>query len=82
MNLMNQYRNQNLAWARMRGIGEYVSSMAGRGISEAEWKAATASYNMRPITFESVHGNAPDMYPEEDIDWTEAMINLMGEEPY
>ena len=79
---IGEYRRQNLAWARMKGIDQYVKGMAGRGISEAEWKAATASYNMEPITYDYVHGLAPSMMPGEYIDWNEAMIDLMGEKDY
>lgn len=79
---IGEYRRQNLAWARMQGIEQYVKGMAGRGISESEWKAATASYNMEPITYDYVHGFAPSMMPGEYIDWNEAMIDLMGEKDY
>lgn len=79
---IDEYRKQNLAWARMKGIQRYVDGMAGRGISEAEWKAATASYNMEPITYDYVHGLTPSMMPGEYIDWNEAMIDLMGEKDY
>lgn len=79
---IEEYRRQNLAWARMQGIQQYVDSLAGRGISEAEWKAATASYNTEPITYDYVHGLAPDMMPGEVIDWNEAMRDLMGEKEY
>lgn len=79
---IDEYRKQNLAWARMKGIDQYVKGMAGRGISEAEWKAATASYNMEPITYDYVHGLTPSMMPGEYIDWNEAMIDLMGEKDY
>lgn len=79
---IDEYRKQNLAWARMKGIDQYVKGMAGRGISEAEWKAATASYNMEPITYDYVHGLTPSMMPGEYIDWDEAMTDLMGEKDY
>lgn len=79
---IGEYRKQNLAWARMKGIDQYVRGMANRGISEAEWKAATASYNMEPITYDYVHGLTPSMMPGEYIDWNEAMIDLMGEKDY
>ena len=79
---IGEYRRQNLAWARMKGIEQYVKSMAGRGISEAEWKAATASYNMEPITYDYVHGLVPSMMPGELIDWDEAMKDLMGGKEY
>ncbi len=79
---IREYREQNVCWARMKGIQEYVSSLAGRGISESEWKAATADYNMRPIDFDSVHGLVPDMLPGESVDWDRAMSDLMGEDEY
>ncbi|MBE6518290.1 MAG: hypothetical protein E7Z70_01930 [Thermoplasmata archaeon] len=79
---IGEYRRQNLAWARMKGIEQYVGSMAGRGISEAEWKAATASYNMEPITYDYVHGLVPSMMPGELIDWDEALKDLMGGKEY
>lgn len=79
---IGEYRKQNLAWARMKGIDQYVRGMANRGISEAEWKAATASYNMEPITYDYVHGLTPSMMPGEYIDWDEAMTDLMGEKDY
>lgn len=79
---IDEYRKQNMAWARMKGIDQYVKSMAGRGISESEWKAATASYNMEPITYDYVHGLTPSMMPGEYIDWNEAMVDLMGEKDY
>lgn len=79
---IDEYRKQNIAWARMKGIDQYVKSMAGRGISESEWKAATASYNMEPITYDYVHGLTPSMLPGEYIDWNEAMVDLMGEKEY
>ncbi len=74
------FREQNRAWARMRGIRRYVESLEGRGVTEQEWKAATSDYNMRPITFESVHGASPGELPEEDIDWDEAIADLMGDD--
>lgn len=79
---IDEYRKQNIAWARMKGIDQYVKSMAGRGISESEWKAATASYNMEPITYDYVHGLTPSMLPGEYIDWNEAMVDLIGEKEY
>lgn len=79
---IDEYRRQNLAWARMKGIEQYVKSMAGRGISESEWKAATASYNMEPITYDYVHGLVPSMMPGELIDWDEAIRDLMGGKEY
>ena len=79
---IGEYRRQNLAWARMKGIEQYVKSMAGRGISESEWKAATASYNMEPITYDYVHGLVPSMMPGELIDWDEALKDLMGGKEY
>lgn len=79
---IREYREQNVCWARMKGIQEYVASLAGRGISESDWKAATADFNMRPIDFDSVHGLVPDMLPGESVDWNEAMADLMGEEEY
>lgn len=75
---IGEYRRQNLAWARMKGIDQYVKGMAGRGISESEWKAATASYNNEPITYDYVHGLRPSMIPGEIFDWNEAMRDLMG----
>lgn len=77
---IDPYRRQNQAWARKQGIQEYVRSMAGRGISEAEWKAATASYNMAPINYNYVHGITEDV--EDDFDWAEAMADLMGIKEY
>ena len=74
------FREQNRAWARMRGIRRYVESLEGRGVTEQEWKAATSDYNMRPITFESVYGASPEELPEEDVDWDEAMADLMGDD--
>ena len=79
---INEYRRQNIAWARMKGIEQYVGSMAGRGISENEWKAATASYNNQPITYDYVHSINPSMLPGEILDWDEAMKDLMGDEEY
>ena len=79
---INEYRRQNIAWARMKGISQYVSSMAGRGISESEWKAATASYNNEPITYDYVHGLKQSMMPGEIFDWGEAMKDLMGDAEY
>ncbi len=79
---IEEYRRKNLAWARMQGIRQYVDSMSGRGISEAEWKAATASYNAEPITYDYVNGLTPSMLPGEVIDWDEAMRDLMGDREY
>ncbi len=76
------FRRANQSWARMMGIREYVGGLRGRGITEAEWKAATADYNMDPITYDSVHGAAPETIPEEDVDWDEFMRLLLGEEEY
>ena len=75
---IDEYRKQNNAWARMKGTQNYVENMKGRGISEAEWKAATASYNNEPITYDYVHGLRPSMIPGEIFDWNEAMRDLMG----
>ena len=79
---VNEYRKHNVAWARMKGIQQYVGSMKDRGITEAEWKAATASYNMEPINYDYVHGIVPSMLPGEYIDWNDAMRDLMGGEEY
>lgn len=79
---IDEYRKHNVSWARMKGIERYVDGMAGRGISESEWKAATASYNMEPITYDYVHGLTPSMMPGELIDWDEAMKDLMGGKEY
>ncbi len=79
---IGEYRRQNLAWARMKGIQQYVGGMEGRGISESEWKAATASYNMEPINYDYVHGLVPSMMPGEFIDWNEALRDLMGGREY
>ena len=79
---VNEYRKHNIAWARMKGIQQYVGSMKDRGITEAEWKAATASYNMEPINYDYVHGIVPSMLPGEYIDWNDAMRDLMGGEEY
>ena len=75
---IDEYRKQNKAWARMKGTENYVKGMEGRGISESEWKAATASYNNEPITYDYVHGLKPSMIPGEVFDWNEAMRDLMG----
>ncbi len=83
MRKIEQYRRQNLAWARQQGIEQYVGSLSGRGITEAQWKAATASFNMQPINYQSVvNGMSPADMPEEDFDWDEAMRDLMGEDEY
>jgi len=79
---IEEYRRHNKAWARMQGVQQYVDGMAGRGVSESEWKAATASYNMEPITYDYVHGVVPSMMPGEYIDWDEAMKDLMGGKEY
>ena len=79
---IDEYRRQNKAWARMIGPDNYVQGMKGRGISEAEWKAATASYNNEPITYDYVHGLRPSILPGEVFDWNEAMRDLMGGEEY
>jgi len=79
---IEEYRRHNKAWARMQGVQQYVEGMAGRGVSESEWKAATASYNMEPITYDYVHGVVPSMMPGEYIDWDEAMKDLMGGKEY
>lgn len=79
---IDEYRRKNQAWARMQGIQQYVDSRSGRGISEAEWKAATASYSAEPITYDYVNGLTPDMMPGEIADWDEAMRDLMGDKEY
>lgn len=79
---IDEYRKQNVSWARMQGIREYVGGMAGRGISESEWKAATADYSNAPITYDYVHGLTPDKLPGSDIDWADAMRDLMGDRDY
>ena len=76
------YRQQNIAWARMKGIEEYVSSLGGRGISESDWKAATSDWNTQPITYAYVKGLAPGVDPDDDFDWNEAMKDLMGRKEY
>ncbi len=79
---VEEYRNQNIAWGRMKGIEAYVKGMEGRGISESEWKAATASYNDKPISYEYVHGLQPSDIPGEVDDWDKAMRLLMGGKEY
>lgn len=79
---IDEYRKQNISWARMKGVQQYVGGMSGRGISENEWKAATADWNNQPITYDYVHGLTPDRLPGSDIDWADAMRELMGDEDY
>ena len=79
---IREYREVNRSWARMQGIRDYVGSLRGRGFTEAEWKAATSDYNMDPITYDSVHGAAPEKMPEEDVDWDEFIRALLGDEEY
>lgn len=76
------YRQQNIAWARMKGIQEYVRGLEGRGISESDWKAATSDWNTQPITFAYVKGLAPGVDPDDDFDWNEALKDLMGRKEY
>lgn len=79
---IKNFRRQNQAWARMKGVSEYVQSLYGRGVTESEWKAATASYNTEPINYDYVHGLTPSMLPGEVTDWSEAMRVLIGEKEY
>ena len=79
---IDEYRRQNRAWARMKGIQGYVDGLKGKGISEYEWKAATAAHNMEPITYDYVHGLDPGMLPGEVFDLAEAMRDVMGAEEY
>lgn len=79
---VREYRKQNIAWARMKGIENYIKGMEGRGVTEAEWTAATAQYDMEPITFDYVHGEGPVGYAEEDVDYELAMLDILGPEEY
>ncbi|MBE6526317.1 MAG: hypothetical protein E7Z63_00895 [Thermoplasmata archaeon] len=76
---IQEYRRQNQTWGRKRGIEEYVASLSGKGISPADWKNATAKYNMAPITFDYVHGNVET---EDDVDWALGMRLLLGDEEF
>ena len=79
---IREYRAQNISWARMKGIQQYVKGLEGRGISELEWKAATADYTTQPIDYDFVHGLRPEMIPGEDIDLDEAMREILGDKEY
>ena len=79
---VKEYRKQNIAWARMKGIEHYIKGMEGRGITESEWTAATAQFDMEPITFDYVHGDGPIGYAEEDVNYELAMLDILGPEEY
>jgi len=82
VSMIDRYRRQNIAWARMKGIERYVQGREGMGISESEWSAATAPFSMEPISFDSVHGIGPSTYAPEDVDIRQVMTEILGEEEY
>lgn len=77
---IDEYRQKNIAWARMQGIKQYVDSLKGTGISESRWKASTSEWNTRPINYFNV--NNPVEVTGDDFDWDEALKDLMGEKSY
>ena len=79
---LKEYRKQNIAWARMKGIENYIKGMEGRGITETEWGIANSSFVMEPITYDTVHGTGPAGYPEEAVDYRQAMMDILGPEEY
>ena len=82
MKKLKEYRKQNIAWARMKGIERYVKGMEDRGITESEWGMATSKFGMDPITFDNIHGDGPMGYEEEDVDIKKVMMAIMGDEEY
>ena len=79
---LKEYRKQNVAWARMKGIENYIRGLDGRGITENEWGIANSSYVMEPINYDTVHGTGPAGYPEEAVDYRQAMMDILGPEEY
>lgn len=79
---LSEYRKQNIAWARMKGVENYVKGMDGRGISESEWGIANSGFAMEPVNFDTVHGTGPAGYPEEDVDYRQALMDILGPEEY
>lgn len=79
---IEKYRKQNVSWARMKGIEQYVRSRADKPVSEFQWQAATAKYNTQPISYDYVNGLITDDMSGEYIDWNEAMRDLMGDDEY
>lgn len=77
---IDEYRQKNIAWARMQGIKQYVDGLKGTGISESRWKASTSEWNTRPINYFNV--NNPVEVTGDDFDWDEALKDLMGEKSY
>ena len=77
---IDEYRQKNIAWARMQGIKQYVDGLKGTGISESRWKASTSEWNTRPINYYNV--NNPVEVTGDDFDWDEALKDLMGEKSY
>ncbi len=77
---IDEYRQKNIAWARMQGIKQYVNGLKGTGISESRWKASTSEWNTRPINYYNV--NNPVEVTGDDFDWDEALKDLMGEKSY
>lgn len=77
---IDEYRDKNVAWARMQGIKQYVGSMKGTGISESRWKASTSEWNTRPINYYNV--NNPVEVTGDNFDWDEALKDLMGDKSY
>ncbi len=79
---LRSYREQNIAWARMKGIENYIKGMEGRGITESEWGIANSGYIMQPINYDTIHGTGPAGYPEEAIDYRQAMADILGPDEY
>ena len=77
---IDEYRQKNIAWARMQGIKQYVDGLKGTGISESRWKASTSEWNTRPINYYNV--NNPVEVTGDNFDWDEALKDLMGEKSY
>lgn len=79
---LKEYREQNIAWARMKGVQNYIKGMEGRGITETEWGIANSGFAMQPINYDTVHGTGPAGYPEEAVDYRQAMMDILGPEEY
>ena len=76
---LGRFRKKNEMWCRKQAIDEYISQLRESGrITPEDWKTCTAMYNMEPISYEYIRGNAREQQSEERVDWSRFVEALYG----
>lgn len=74
-------RKKNDMWCRKQAIDEYVRALLKTGkLTTEDWKACTSVFNMEPISYDYLRGNAREQLDQEKVDWSEFVDALMGRE--